>query len=180
MEFAAWEAYFIVACTLHPDAPTVGFHNSLSKCQAQPCTPAFETRFTGRVFGEFAGLIELAENNFARVRVHAHACIADDDLNASSWQLRVVRWEGFRTHSDAAFVGCEFNGVAQQVLEELFQKIWICPHHGQWRDVNRQCLFAFHERLHHAFSHLFYQRASIDRYQMDLKCTCIDLRDVEH
>src|SRR5687768_1092079 len=145
MEFTAGEVYLVVACAFHPDAPAMRLNNSLGECQTQPRTTAFETCLAGGVFVEVAGMVEFAKNDITHIRVHAHACITDNDLDAAVRHFRIMRSVRRRSDDDLSSIGRKLNCIGQQMLEELFQQMGVCANHWQGWDANNQGLTAFHK-----------------------------------
>lgn len=120
MELATGEVDFVIARAFNPDAPAMSFDNTFGSCQAQPGTAAFEARLTSGVFAEFTWLIEFGKDHFTQVRVDTHAGITDDDLNTAVGQVDDGR-DMFAGDRDPAFVGCEFDRVADKVVEQFLE-----------------------------------------------------------
>ena len=70
----------IVAGTFHPDAPAVRLDNAFRERQSQARAASLEAALAGGVFSQFTGLIELGEDHFLEIGVHAYARIADNRL----------------------------------------------------------------------------------------------------
>ena len=116
MKLTAGEIDLIITRAFHKNMSAVRFNESFGKRQSESRAAALETSLAGGVFAQIAGLIELAEYDLAEIRVNAHAGITDHDLN------RAVRQVGDAgdvpsIDRDPAAVGCEFNGIGDQMME---------------------------------------------------------------
>ena len=116
VELTAGEVDLVIAGAFNPDAPAMRFDDAFGKCQPQTGAATFETRFAGGMLAEFAGLIELGENDLAQVRVYTYTGITDDDLNTTIGKVDDRR-NVFACNGDPAVVGREFDRVANKVME---------------------------------------------------------------
>ena len=83
MEFTAGEIDFIISLALHPDPSAVRLHDAFGESQSKSRSAALEAGLAGGVLGDVARLVKLAEDNILGSRIHAHARITDNDLNAA-------------------------------------------------------------------------------------------------
>lgn len=78
------------------------------------------------MFAQFAGLVELAENDVAIGRVHAHPGIRDNHLYTAVEHVVFIWLDYPPGDCDPAGIWGELDGVGNQMVKEFFHQIRVC------------------------------------------------------
>jgi hypothetical protein len=113
-----------------PDLPMVRVDNATRDGKSQAGSTTFEFGFSGGMQIHFAGLKEFFEDKLLMARVNPDACILDPDLYPRS---SVGIFDGLPGDGNPPTIRRVFDGVANHLIENLVQQVFICVNSGQAR-----------------------------------------------
>ena len=115
----AGQFLFIVARAFDPDLASVRFDNACRNCQTKPGPPPLNLVRPEECSSTFPKLVELFEDDLVVGRINADAGIADADLTKLTMSIHLDR---LGIDKDRTAIGCEFNGIDNDIVESLFQE----------------------------------------------------------